>query len=65
MPRQIAMYLVRHLTKMSFPNIGRYFGKDQATVQHAVKKVAQELRSKDTQLENILRDIQLAIDGGM
>ncbi len=65
LPRQIAMYLVRHMTGMSFPNIGRYFEKDQTTVQHSVKKVEQELRNKDTQLENILRDIQLAIDSSV
>ncbi len=65
LPRQIAMYLVRHLTNMSFPNIGRYFQKDQATVQHAVKKVALELKNKNAQLENILRDIQLAIDSSV
>ncbi len=62
LPRQIAMYLIRHLTKMSFPNIGQFFGKDQATVQHSVKKVETELRNKDSQMEKILHDIQLAID---
>ena len=62
LPRQIAMYLIRQLTKMSFPNIGQFFSKDQATVQHSVKKVETELRNKDSQMEKILHDIQLAID---
>ena len=61
-PRQIAMYLIRHLTQMSFPGIGQYFGRDQATVQHAVKKVAAALKSSNSQTESILNDIQRAIE---
>jgi chromosomal replication initiator protein len=65
LPRQIAMYMIRHLTKMSFPNLGKYFDKDQATVQHGVRKIEMELRNGNTQLESIIRDIQLAIDGSV
>lgn len=63
-PRQVAMFLIRHLTKMSFPSIGQYFGRDQATVQHAVKKVEAALKCKDSRVESILHDIQLAIEEG-
>ncbi len=39
-PRQIAMYLARHLTNASLADIGRAFGgKDHTTVLHAVDKV--------------------------
>jgi chromosomal replication initiator protein len=39
-PRQIAMYLCRHLTYLSLPEIGRAFGnRDHTTVMHAVKTV--------------------------
>lgn len=39
-PRQIAMYLVRELTPLSYPAIGRLFGKrDHTTVIHAVRTV--------------------------
>lgn len=40
LPRQIAMYLVRELTNLSLPDIGRNFGgRDHTTVMHACKKV--------------------------
>jgi chromosomal replication initiator protein len=47
--RQVAMYLSKHLTSKSLPEIGRSFGgKDHATVIHAVKKV-DELISSDSE----------------
>ena len=57
-PRQIAMYLIRQLTKMSFPDIGQYFGRDHGTVHHSVKKVEAALKSSDARLEGILKDIE-------
>lgn len=45
-PRQIAMYLARHLTQASLPEIGRAFGgRDHTTVMHAINAV--ERRIKD------------------
>ena len=39
-PRQVAMFLARKLTPMSFPEIGHKFGnRDHATVWHAYHKV--------------------------
>jgi chromosomal replication initiator protein len=39
-PRQIAMYLCKELTKSSLPDIGDRFGKrDHTTVLHAVQKI--------------------------
>jgi chromosomal replication initiator protein len=39
-PRQIAMYLARHLTHASLTEVGRSFGgKDHTTVLHAVEKI--------------------------
>jgi chromosomal replication initiator protein len=39
-PRQIAMYLCKRLTKHSFPEIGReYGGKHHTTVIHSVEKI--------------------------
>ena len=41
-PRQIAMYLAKDLTSLSYPAIGRSFGgRDHTTVMHAVKKIEQ------------------------
>ena len=39
-PRQIAMYLCRNLTHLSFPEIGRLFNdKHHSTVMHSVEKI--------------------------
>ena len=43
LPRQLAMYLSRDLTEMSYPEIGRHFGgKDHTTIMHACKKIEKE-----------------------
>lgn len=60
-PRQIAMYLARHLTLNSYPQIGRYTGgKDHTTVIHAVRRIA-ELRATDPQLDADLKDLESAL----
>jgi chromosomal replication initiator protein len=39
-PRQIGMYLAKHLTARSLPEIGRRFGnRDHTTVLHAIRKI--------------------------
>jgi chromosomal replication initiator protein len=39
-PRQVAMYLAKHLTTRSLPEIWRKFGnRDHTTVMHAVRKI--------------------------
>ena len=49
-PRQIAMYLAKHLTARSLPEIGRKFGnRDHTTVMHACARIA-ELMQKDPAL---------------
>lgn len=46
LPRQVAMYLVRELTSLSLPKIGREFGgRDHTTVLHACEKVEREIQS--------------------
>jgi len=46
-PRQLAIYLCRELTKASFPEIGEKFGgKDHSTVIYAVKKIGTVLEEK-------------------
>ncbi|MCM2358405.1 MAG: chromosomal replication initiator protein DnaA [Geobacteraceae bacterium] len=60
-PRQIAIYLCRDLTKASYPEIGEKFGgKDHSTIIHSVKKIdkqmAQDLEIKGT-IESLKRGL--------
>jgi chromosomal replication initiator protein len=51
-PRQVAMYLTRRFTKLSYPDIGAYFGnRDHSTVMSAVKKIESLLDKEDTELK--------------
>lgn len=57
-PRQIAMYLVRKLTRSSLLEIGEYFGgRDHSTVIHSCGKVENAL-SNDEGERQIVRDIE-------
>src|SRR5438876_2123005 len=54
MPRQIAMYLCKLLTRASLPEIGRSFGgKHHSTVIHSIRKV-EELRKKDGDFNSLI-----------
>ena len=49
-PRQVAMYLAKHLTTRSLPEIGRRFGgRDHTTIMHGIRKI-EELKGSDHQL---------------
>jgi chromosomal replication initiator protein len=56
-PRQIAMYLAKHLTDASLPEIGRQFGgKHHTTVLHSVEKI-EEVRKTDKDLNRVLNKL--------
>ena len=55
LPRQIAMYLVKALTKSSLPDIGKAFGgKHHSTVIHSVRKI-EGLRQTDSAFDQTIR----------
>jgi chromosomal replication initiator protein len=57
-PRQIAIYLSRELTKASYPEIGEKFGgKDHSTIIHSVKKIS-KLVDSDQELKNNIDSIR-------
>lgn len=57
MPRQIAMYLCKSLTRASLPEIGRSFGgKHHSTVIHSIRKV-EELRKKDGDFNTLMSNL--------
>ncbi len=56
-PRQIAMYLIRTYTELSFPEIGDKFGgKDHSSIIYAVNKVKKNLKNNEG-LEKTLNNI--------
>ncbi len=56
-PRQIAMYLAKHLTEASLPEIGRQFGgKHHTTVLHSVDKI-ERTRKDDKDLNTLLNKL--------
>jgi chromosomal replication initiator protein len=56
-PRQVAMYLCKRLTKHSFPEIGREFGgKHHTTVMHSVEKI-DALIKEDRNFHRIVSDL--------
>ncbi|KGQ22444.1 chromosomal replication initiator protein DnaA [Thermus filiformis] len=61
LPRQLAMYLVRELTRASLPEIGQFFGgRDHTTVLYAIQKV-QELAESDREVQSLLRTLKEAL----
>ena len=60
--RQIAMYLIRKLTNLSLPDIGKEFSRDHSTVLYAIRKVEVALKNSDTNLQNNIRDITADIN---
>ncbi|HKW16396.1 MAG TPA: chromosomal replication initiator protein DnaA [Terriglobales bacterium] len=62
-PRQIAMYLAKHLTEASLPEIGRQFGgKHHTTVLHSVEKI-EETRKSDKDLNRMLNKLTEQLGG--
>ena len=62
-PRQIAMYLAKHLTEASLPEIGRQFGgKHHTTVLHSVEKIEQQ-RQVDKDLNRLLNKLTEQLGG--
>lgn len=60
--RQVAIYLVRKLTNLSTPHIGKEFNKDHSTVLYNINKVENKLKSGDETLQNHIRDITANIN---
>lgn len=60
-PRQMAMYLAKHMTNRSLPEIGRRFGgRDHTTVMHGVRRI-DELKAVDSQIADDLELLRRAL----
>jgi chromosomal replication initiator protein len=53
LPRQVAMFLIRDILEMSFPEIGRIFSKHHTTVMYAVDSV-QKMRQSNPDFDATL-----------
>ncbi|MBP3672483.1 MAG: chromosomal replication initiator protein DnaA [Oscillospiraceae bacterium] len=60
--RQMAIYLIRKLTNLSLPDIGKEFNRDHSTVLYAIRKVEVALKNGDTNMQNNVRDITANIN---
>ena len=57
-PRQVAMYLCKHLTDLSYPEIGKLFNdKHHSTVMYSVARI-EEMRTTDADLDRTLQTMQ-------
>ena len=63
--RQMAMYLIRNLTNLSLPDIGKEFGKDHTTVLYAIRRIEAALKAKDEAITNNVRDITANINSSL
>jgi chromosomal replication initiator protein len=62
-PRQIAMYLAKHMTEASLAEIGRQFGgKHSTTVLHSSEKI-EEVRRNDKDLNRLLNKLTEQLGG--
>ena len=60
-PRQVAMYLCKQLTDLSFPEIGKQFSnKHHSTVMHSVEKIT-KLRKEDAELDRLIERLVLQL----
>ena len=60
--RQVAIYLIRKLTNLSTPDIGKELSKDHSTVLYSINKVEKALKAGDTALQNHIQDITANIN---
>ena len=60
--RQVATYLIRKLTNLSLPDIGKEFSRDHSTILYGIRKVEVALKNGDNQLQDNIRDITANIN---
>ena len=60
--RQIAVYLIRKLTNLSTPDIGKEFNRDHTTILHSINKIEEAVAANDETLQTQIRDITANIN---
>ena len=54
--RHVCVYLIREITEMSLPNIGKIFGRDHTTIINSIEKIEHK-RINDPVLDFELKEI--------
>jgi chromosomal replication initiator protein len=63
--RQVAMYVFREATDLSYPAIAREFGgRDHTTVIHAVEKISSQMRTQRATYDQVTELVQIVRSGG-
>ena len=60
-PRQIAMYIMRNVTGMTFQEIGKKFDRNYSTVIHSIQTVEERIEEDNTlkaQISDIIKNVQ-------
>ena len=55
--RQVAMYLVRKLTNLSLPDIGKEFNRDHSSVLYSIRQAEAAVAEGDESTKNAIQDI--------
>ena len=63
--RQIAVYLIRKLTNLSTPDIGKEFNRDHTTILHSINKIEDTLKVGGEQLKNDIQAITANINNAL
>lgn len=58
--RHVAIYLIRTITEMSFPNIGKLFNRDHSTIISSIEAVEKKLNNPlfEDELNELIREIR-------
>lgn len=59
--RQVSMFIIRSMTNMSLPEMGKFYGMHHTTVMHSVEKIETSLKT-DKGLSDIIKDIKANIN---
>lgn len=52
--RHVCMYLIRRMTKLSYKEIAAHFGRDHATVIHAVRRIERMIASDESMRKQLV-----------
>ncbi len=60
-PRQIAIYIAREVTELSYTELGNEFGKDHSTIMHAYKNISEKIKvdqNLDSRIKLLIKEIK-------